>query len=57
MFGPNSLLYIGKSNNFAEIGGLAECLTAEGDLRTLPSHLSQFEGIDGFYAARLQRAA
>ena len=46
-----------KPIDAAEIGGLAECLTAEGDLRTLPSHLSQFEGIDGFYAARLQRAA
>jgi 16S rRNA (cytosine967-C5)-methyltransferase len=41
----------------AEIGGLAECVTQAGDLRTLPSHLAQFEGIDGFYAARLVRAA
>ncbi len=39
----------------AEIGGLAECLTAEGDLRTLPCHLSDYEGMDGFYAARLVR--
>jgi 16S rRNA (cytosine967-C5)-methyltransferase len=39
----------------AEIGGLAECLTPDGDLRTLPSHLSELDGIDGFYAARLVR--
>ena len=38
-----------------EVGGLAECITPEGDLRTLPSHLSEFDGIDGFYAARLVR--
>lgn len=39
-----------------EIGGLRECVSAEGDLRTLPCHLSEIDGIDGFYAARLQRA-
>jgi len=39
----------------ADVGGLAECVTAEGDLRTLPSHLPQFDGIDGFYAVRLVR--
>jgi 16S rRNA (cytosine967-C5)-methyltransferase len=38
-----------------EIGGLEECLTPEGDLRTLPNHLAEFGGIDGFYAARLVR--
>ncbi len=38
-----------------EIGGLAECLTPDGDLRTLPSHLSEFDGIDGFFATRLVR--
>ena len=41
----------------AELGGRAEFLTAEGDLRTLPCHLAEFDGIDGFYAARLQRLA
>jgi 16S rRNA (cytosine967-C5)-methyltransferase len=39
----------------AEIGGLAECLTPDGDLRTLPCHLGAVDGIDGFYAARLVR--
>ena len=39
----------------AEIGGLAECLTADGDLRTLPFHLGEYDGVDGFYAARLVR--
>lgn len=42
-----------------EIGGLAEALTAEGDLVTLPVHLPHAEprlsGLDGFFAARLVR--
>ena len=38
-----------------EIGGLAECITREGDLRTLPCHLAEHDGLDGFYAARLVR--
>jgi 16S rRNA (cytosine967-C5)-methyltransferase len=42
-----------------EIGGLAECLSDVGDLRTLPCHLpgatARLSGLDGFYAARLQR--
>jgi 16S rRNA (cytosine967-C5)-methyltransferase len=40
-----------------EIGGLADLLTPEGDLRTLPCHLSEQDGIDGFYATRLIRRA
>jgi 16S rRNA (cytosine967-C5)-methyltransferase len=28
----------------------------KGDLRTLPCHLAEFGGMDGFYAARLRRA-
>jgi 16S rRNA (cytosine967-C5)-methyltransferase len=43
----------------AEIDGRGEWLTPDGDLRTLPSHLdhpdSRQAGLDGFYAARLQR--
>ena len=42
-----------------EVAGLSEILTAEGDLRTLPCHLShpdpRLAGLDGFYAARLVR--
>jgi 16S rRNA (cytosine967-C5)-methyltransferase len=38
-----------------EVGGMAECITAEGDLRTLPSHFADRDGLDGFYAARLIR--
>lgn len=41
----------------AEIGGLAEPITPEGDLRTLPCHLASQGGMDGFYAARLVRRA
>jgi 16S rRNA (cytosine967-C5)-methyltransferase len=47
----------------SEVGGLAELLTAEGDLRTLPCHLGGAEagsggppgGCDGFFAVRLRR--
>ena len=38
-----------------EIGGLAELLTPEGELRSLPSHLAACGGMDGFYACRLRR--
>jgi 16S rRNA (cytosine967-C5)-methyltransferase len=41
----------------SEIGNLAQCLTPDGDLRTLPSHLSEYDGIDGFFAARLVRTS
>ena len=39
----------------AEIGGLTELVSADGDLRTLPCHLADEGGMDGFYAARLVR--
>jgi 16S rRNA (cytosine967-C5)-methyltransferase len=43
----------------AEIHGMGQWLTSEGDLRTLPCHLgdsdSRMGGLDGFYVARLQR--
>jgi 16S rRNA (cytosine967-C5)-methyltransferase len=43
-----------------EVAGLAELLTAEGDLRTLPCHLPHHDprlgGLDGFYAARLVKS-
>lgn len=39
----------------AEIGGLTECIDPRGDLRTLPCHLADRGGLDGFYAARLVR--
>lgn len=38
-----------------EIEAPAEWITPEGDLRTLPCHLSEYDGIDGFYGARLVR--
>ncbi len=38
-----------------ETGGLDECITAAGDLRTLPCHLAELGGLDGFFAARLRR--
>jgi len=43
-----------------EIGGISDFLNADGDLRTLPSHWSdpdpRMGGLDGFYAARLERS-
>jgi 16S rRNA (cytosine967-C5)-methyltransferase len=45
----------------AEIGGKPEWFASNGDLRTLPFHLqletAELSGIDGFYVARLRRAA
>ena len=42
-----------------EVFGHAEFITKDGDLRTLPCHLpdpdSRFAGLDGFFAARLER--
>jgi 16S rRNA (cytosine967-C5)-methyltransferase len=44
----------------AEMAGLAEIVTSDGDLRTLPCHLPHTDprlaGLDGFYAARLVKA-
>jgi 16S rRNA (cytosine967-C5)-methyltransferase len=36
-----------------EIDAPSEWVTAAGDLRTLPCHLAEFDGVDGFYSARL----
>ncbi len=53
--------FLSRRNDFARTpispGDIfaAEFLTLEGDLRTLPSHLSDKGGMDGFYAARLKR--
>ena len=38
-----------------EIGGTADLVDAEGDLRTLPCHMAEKGGMDGFYACRLRR--
>jgi 16S rRNA (cytosine967-C5)-methyltransferase len=40
-----------------EVGHMRDLVTAEGDLRTLPCHLAEQGGMDGFYAARLVRRA
>ena len=37
--------------------GLDSLITGDGDLRTLPCHLAELGGLDGFYAARLRRLA
>lgn len=38
-----------------ELPGLESAITAEGDVRTLPSHWENRGGIDGFFIARLRR--
>jgi 16S rRNA (cytosine967-C5)-methyltransferase len=38
----------------ATVGGLTQCITAQGELRTLPQHLPG--GMDGFYAACVQKS-
>ena len=38
-----------------EVGGQAEMINAQGDLRTLPFHLGDKGGMDAFFAARLLR--
>jgi len=38
-----------------ELFGHGEWITPDGDLRTLPCHLADKGGMDGFYAARLRR--
>jgi 16S rRNA (cytosine967-C5)-methyltransferase len=37
----------------SEIDAPEDWLSPDGDLRTLPFHLAEYDGIDGFYAARL----
>ena len=39
-----------------DVFGMSELVTADGDLRTLPCHLGNQGGMDGFYAARLKRS-
>jgi 16S rRNA (cytosine967-C5)-methyltransferase len=38
-----------------EVAGRSDWLTAQGDLRTLPCHLAEFDGVDGFFCARLTK--
>jgi len=37
----------------ATLGGMSECITKRGEVRTLPFHLAELDGMDGFYAAVL----
>jgi 16S rRNA (cytosine967-C5)-methyltransferase len=43
----------------SDVAGYAEFITKDGDLRTLPCHFPdpdpRFAGMDGFYAARLEK--
>ncbi|HLN24104.1 MAG TPA: transcription antitermination factor NusB [Patescibacteria group bacterium] len=39
----------------ADLGGWSEGVTAVGDLRSLPCHMAEKGGMDGFFAARLER--
>lgn len=39
----------------ALMGGLNDCITTRGEIRTLPCHLADLDGMDGFYAAVLEK--
>src|SRR5262249_44634643 len=39
----------------SELGGLKDVVSPAGDLRPLPCHIPEMGGLDGFYAARLER--
>ena len=41
--------------NAAELGLPGECMTQKGEIRTLPCHLAELGGMDGFYAVRLRK--
>ena len=40
-----------------DVFGRTEWISADGDLRTLPCHLGDRGGMDGFYAARFRRVS
>ena len=40
-----------------EVGGLEEVIDASGALRTLPCHMAQHGGMDGFFAMRLRKGS
>src|SRR5205823_10312509 len=39
-----------------ELGAPPDWVTPEGDLRTLPCHLAEYDGVDGFYIAPLVKS-
>ena len=41
----------------AEIGGLTDCITENGDIRTLPFHLAASGGLDGYFISRITKVA
>lgn len=54
--------FLGRHPNFIrikiksdEVGGLSEIITPMGDLRTLPCHLADRGGLDGFFAGRIKK--
>jgi len=40
-----------------DVFGLSQLVDTSGDLRTLPCHLAEKGGMDGFYAARLRHVS
>ena len=54
--GPIVLLGVARAPIAAEeLFGMGELISPDGDLRTLPCHLAEQGGMDGFYAARLKK--
>lgn len=62
--GPEQIAdFLARKDQFArvpvtadDVFGSRELISNDGDLRTLPSHLAEQGGMDGFYAARLKRS-
>lgn len=44
-----------KKISVREVGHLSDLVTPAGDVRTLPSHMAELGGMDGFFIARLTR--
>lgn len=61
--GPERITaFLSRHDNFrrrpiaaAELFGCSELLNSDNDLRSLPSNLPEFGGLDGFFACRLER--
>ena len=63
--GPEQIAaFLARDARFSRVGlsaadlfGHGEFIDGDGDLRTLPCHLSDRGGMDGFYATRLRRVS
>jgi len=57
IFLENQTDFSRKKISVNEVGGMSDLVTRAGDVRTLPCHLREQGGMDGFFIARLTRTA